>query len=593
MIRWRYLVPRLLIVGLLLLVYWFGLNPAARWALVHTGQSITTAKVDLSEVQVSLLDGRVALAGLQVANPQRPLKNLLAADRVELDLDTGALLRRKLIVDDAQALGLRLDTDRDTSGAVDTWRGLDLSLPGKEMLAEGGRRLAELGRQWLEQVAAGLQLELAREVERLESVRTVRELAQRWPRQCQELETQADGLRVRIEQMRTTFANPPTNPLEAIEALRQTTNDLETIQRDLEQLQGQCRQLPQQVLRDRETVASALRRDQEELRRRFRLDDVRPEHLSEYLLQREMGERVVAVTRWIRWLSRQQADEPEPSDPVRGRGLDIFPARPAEPDFLIRFARVEGRAWCDGRSYDFLATLRGLTSQPKVLGKPLMIRAQVQQPAEMWIEATLDRSGAEAHDQIVVQCPALVQPSRTLGNPDQVALALSPGTTSIAMELELRGQRVSGRLRAVQEPVELLPVVGARCGGARVASLLQTALGSLRRLEAEVQLCGTANQPEWRLQSNLGPQLAAGISAALRRELDMRREQLVAEYRGRVEEELARAEQKLAGQQQQLLAKLDGAIAEARQVGNHLAQRLPSAQPNLPGGLPTTLPFRF
>jgi uncharacterized protein (TIGR03545 family) len=591
MIRWSYLLPRLLMVAVLVSAYWFGLNPLARWGLVHTAQRITSAKVDLSEAQVSLVGGRIQLTGLQVANPQRPLKNLLAADRLELDLDTAALLRRRLIVDDAQAIGLRVDTDRDTSGAWQPSGELDLSLPGKELLAEGGRRLAELGRQWLEHVASGLQQELAREVERLEAVRTVREMAQRWPRECQDLESQADGLRLRIERTRNAFSNPPPNPLESLQFYRQVTGELETIERDVVQIQRQCQQLPQQVARDRDAVAAAVRRDRDELRRRFRLDDIRSEQLSEYLLERELGEKVVTVTRWIRWISRQRAADSEPPEPERSRGVDVVPAHPTEPDFLVRFARIEGRAWCDGRSYDFLATVRGLTSQPKVLRQPMVIRAQVQVPAEMWIEATLDRSGTEPHDQIVMQCPAWVQPSRTLGNPEQVALAVSPGATSFGLELELRGSRVVGRLQVFQEPVELLPIVGPRCGGSRVAGVLQTALRPLRRLEAQVQLCGTANQPEWRLESNLGRQLATGISTALCHELDARCDQLLAELQRRVEQELSGVEQKVADKQQQLLAKLEGAIGEARQVGGNLAQRL-TLPVNLPGGLPTNLPWR-
>lgn len=590
MIRWSYLVPRLLIVATLLSAYWFGLNPLVRWTLVHTGQWLTSAKVDLSAARVSLLRGEIALDGLEVADPSHPLKNLLAADGLELDLDTAALLRHKLIVDKARATGLRVDTDRQTSGALEPGHGLDLTLPGKELLAAGGQRLAELGRQWLEQVAAGLEQDLAREIQRLESVRTVGELVERWSRQCQDLESRAGGLRLRIEQVRGAFANPPANPLEALSFYRQVTAELETIQRDVEQLQRQCQQLPQQAARDREAVAAAARRDQEDLRRRFRIDDARPEQLSEYLLQREFGEKMSTLAQWVRWISRQGTPEPQPPDAPRGRGVDVVPANPIEPDFLIRWLSVEGRAWYDGRAYDFLATIRGLTNQPKVARAPTVIRARVKLPAEMWVEVSLDRTGAEPHDRIVVQCPALAQPSRTLGKPDQLALTLAPGTMSLGLEVELRGRCVLGRLRVLEEPVEFLPVVGPRCGGTRVASLLQTALRGVRRLEAEVQLHGTAEQLQWRLESSLGSSLVAGLSTAVRAELETRRDQLLAEIERRVAAELNRAEQMLAGKQDELLGKVQGAIVEARQVGNSLAQRL---SPNLPGGLPANLPLRF
>ncbi len=340
-------------------------------------------------------------------------------------------------------------------------------------------------------------------------------------------------------------------------------------------------------------MAAAARRDRDELRRRFRLDDARPEQLSEYLLERELGQRVTTVLQWVLWVSRQGAADADTAEPTRGRGLDIVPANPSEPEFLVRQMSVEGRLWCEGRPYDFLASVAGLTTQPKVCRAPTVVRARVRLPAELWVEASLDRSGAEPHDRISLQCPAWAQPARTLGNPEQLALTVAPGNTDLTLDLELRGPRLSGRLRAVQEPVECAAVLGTRCGGPRVAGVLQTALGSLHRLEAEVQLYGTVAKPQWRVKSNLGSQLTAGLAIALERELETRRDQLLAEMQRMLEQRLAVAQQAVVARQTQVQNKLLVAITEARHMGSSLAQRVPAAQPFLSGNLPGGLPVRF
>lgn len=592
MIRWSYLWPRLLVVAVLVLAYWFGLNPLVRWAVIRAGQSITAAKVDIESARVSLARGQVTLFGLQVADPKNPMKNLLAVGQVTLDLQPSALLRGKLIVEEAQASGLRLQSDRDTSGALPA-ENRQFSLPGKELLRAGGRELADLGRQWMEHVAAGLREDLTREVEQLQSVRMAGQLAERWPRQWQDLETRIEGLRARIDRARDGFDRPPANPIETFQHYRQLTAELEAIQRDIAEFQRQCDQLPQQALSDREAIAAAARRDVDDLSRRFRVDQPVGEHLSEFLLERELGEKVTAAARWIHWAARQVTVAPAEPEPARGRGVDILPARPSEPDFLVHWLSVEGRAWCDGRPCDFVATVSNLTGQPQIVRQPTTVRAQVKLPFEMWIEATLDRTGAEACDRIMVQCPGLAERWRTLGNPEQFALAIAPGKTALGLKVELRGQRLSGTLHVVQEPVELTPVVAPGCGGERVAGVLRAGLGQLRRLEAEVQLCGTVDQPDWHLQSNLGPQLAAVVAQAFQRELDVRRSELQDQLQRRVNGELARVEQVLAGKQEQLLAKLQGQIGEARQLGQSLAQRLPIAPPAMPGGLPGNLPVRF
>jgi uncharacterized protein (TIGR03545 family) len=271
MIRWSYVLPRLAVVVAVVLAYSFGLNPLVRWVLIHAGQLVTAAKVDIDSAHASLARGQVTLAGLQLADPKNPMKNLLAADEVALDLQPSALLRGKLIVEEARATGLRLDSDRATSGALQPGAG-GFSLPGKELLRAGGRELAELGRQWLEHVTAGLRQDLTQEVERLESVRLAGQLAERWPRQWQDLESRIDGLRTRIDRARDGFARPPANPLETFEHYRQLTADLESIQRDVVEFQRQCAQLPQQAQSDRDAIAVAARRDLDDLSRRFRME---------------------------------------------------------------------------------------------------------------------------------------------------------------------------------------------------------------------------------------------------------------------------------------------------------------------------------
>lgn len=585
MIRWSYLLPRLAIVAALAAIYGFGLNPLVRWALVSTGQSITGAKVELHSARASLVRGEVTLGALQIADPGHPMKNLLAAEQLQLDLETSALLRGKLIVGEARATGVRIDGDRATSGALDPAAANAFSLPGKELLKAGARQLAEQGRDWLEHAAAGLGEDLAREVERLESVRLAAQLAERWPRACHDLDAQIDGLRARIERLREGFARPPADPMRIIDHFRQLTAELESIQRDIEQFQRQIEELPKQASRDRAAIAAAARRDLDEVARRFHLDRPSPEQLSEYLLEREFGERVAVAARWIAWASRQTARAPSDRQLQRGRGVDVLPARPAEPDFLLRWLTLEGRAWCDGHPCDFLATVSGLTSQPQVVGQPTVVRAQVKLPTEIWIEATLDRTGAEPCDRFTVQCPAWNQPARTLGDPGQLALAVAPGTVRLALQVELHGRRLAGRLHVAQEPVELRAVVSPRCGGARLAEVLQAGLAQFRRIEADVALCGTADQPEWQLRSNLGADVAAAISTAFTRELELRRGELMAQVQRRIERELTGVDQLLAGKQQQLFDKLQGQIADARQLSQSLAQRVPLTPP--------ALPFRF
>ena len=86
--------------------------------------------------------------------------------------------------------------------------------------------------------------------------------------------------------------------------------------------------------------------------------------------------------------------------------------------------------------------------------------------------------------------------------------------------------------------------------------MLGESLAGVDHLEANVELAGTLRRPEWKIDSNLGPQLAEGINGAVRRYVAERRDRLVAKVQGKVDEQLAALDARREAAQQELLASL-------------------------------------
>src|SRR5688572_15166185 len=97
-IRWESLVPRLLTIAVLLLAAQYGFSVLVRSAVIHSGQAAIGAKVELAHARVSPASGSVELFDLRIANPRRPMENLVEAEHCALDLKVGSLLHKQIII---------------------------------------------------------------------------------------------------------------------------------------------------------------------------------------------------------------------------------------------------------------------------------------------------------------------------------------------------------------------------------------------------------------------------------------------------------------------------------------------------------------
>ena len=114
-IRWWGVGVFLAIVVLL----WLITNPLIEWSIESAGSLAVGAKVELDSVDLDLSPVTLELNRLQVTNPNEPMRNMTEAGRIEMALDGYALMRRQFIAETMAVEGLRFDTERSESGAIE------------------------------------------------------------------------------------------------------------------------------------------------------------------------------------------------------------------------------------------------------------------------------------------------------------------------------------------------------------------------------------------------------------------------------------------------------------------------------------------
>lgn len=561
-LRLGYLVPRLLALVVLLLATEIGSGWALKWAATGAGQEMVGAKVEIGASKVSLLRTSASLAGVRIANPNRPMENLLEAERIDLDFDSGALTHRSAVARGA-VRGLRFGTPRDESGALDPKDPAEAGGAAPVWLAGAQQAAGDAAERWI----ADLESKLTGEADEFESVRLAEELSEEWPAKWRELREEADAIEADFKAIKQQATDARRNPLRYADFIREAPAQGAELQARLAELADEVKRLPQLAQADRQRIEAARRADQRHLRERLSADQLDADSLTSQLLGEEVTGAVQQLVGWVRW-ARELAPTKQPdqrlSPAERGTNVRFVGVRP-RPALLLTELQFDGVTQLLGRGVELRGRLTDYCSMPSAHGEPLRIVAEAAGAAPMRIEATLDRRTGEPVDTLLARCERLPLPGGKLGKESKLAVRLAPTTAVVAMDLRVEGERLTGRVNMQHENVGLEPVVGPHAGAVaqRFGGSLQRSLAAIDRAETTVLLGGNLDRPTTELRSDLGQSLAtalqgaaAGVAQAeVQKRFDAGQKQVdqrLAEFEARLNEAAADLTERLSGPRKEL-----------------------------------------
>lgn len=602
--------PGLLVFAIFLVVlgfvWWLFADSLVKHAVEKTGASVVGAKVELDAVDLRPLQGAVHLTHLRVANPEAPMRNLLEADRISVDLLMEPLLTKKIVVQDLAVTGVRFNTPRKTSGALEhpdpeagaAWRQVNqwarqVRLPSLSLKGLGGVVRTE-----------AISADSLRTVRRARAlVADVDSMKTAWQNRVRELDPRPriDSLQVvvrRVEGFRLT----PRTALQVPGLLRDGRNALN----DLTRLQGDVTALDQTVRAGVDSLQAGVaglpdlrREDLAYARSLLNIPTLEAPEISPALFGSTAISWLKPVLYWVRTAERylppglDPRNRPGP-ERTREKGTTVeFPGRATYPRFLLEQGElgleIGGSGAAAGR---YTARLQDLTTAPALVGKPLKIQvgrqAGVQGPRGLSLAAVLDHTGGTLRDSVALDITGVKLPSVSIGALG-AGLDLGPGNASF--EVRRVGSRLDARLHWASQNVSWTRTGGgadslAAPGSAKPGSpewardLVWRTLSGIGRVEIDMRLSGDIDSPSVSVSSNLGQ----AVATSLRRELGAQ----VDSAEARVRQEVDRQVQPLIRQAQSRVEQVRTGIAqqvdEQRQQIEDLKARLEARLRVLSGG---------
>jgi uncharacterized protein (TIGR03545 family) len=531
--RWKAIGPLLLFLLLVGILVWLFAEPVARSTTEEAATELLGTQVDVGKLDIIAKDAAVDLRALQIADPFDVHRNLVEADEIRLKLNPEALTEKKLVVERFALQGMRFGTTRDK--------------PARPVEGDGfAPQALRTVRQWAGQFDVPLL--------KLTPIDTIRQLVLNpdqlgTVKQAQTLAARTDSTRRALAQgfqqldvkatvdSATALADrlAKTNPKQlgvdgtrqAIEETRQTLSRLGEAKKKVNNLDRQVRGSLDLLGAGVRGLDEARRRDYAFARSLLQLPSFDAPDIGGAFFGKVSIDRFQQALYWAE-LARHYMppgllprEDPGPQR-LRASGSTIrFPKEKSWPSFLLEQGDVDFTIGGTGPIRGaYAATVQGLTSEPALYGKPVVLRAR--RSAEGSAVAGIDVSGVLDHvrpDRIRDSVTARLRGVRlpTLDVPG-LPFRLAPGVGSSGLTFAMRGENLLGQW-SVTAPEASWALDSASHRLTDLERVVWRVVSGLKDLSLQARVSGTLRAPKLAVSSNLDRAIAERLQAVVGEEV--------------------------------------------------------------------------
>ena len=584
MIRWKFVLTRLLIVVAVLTLIRWGLGPAAKYLTIRSLQMATGAKVEIARAEIGLFPPRVYYGGVRVADPRgrKAFRDLFRAESIDFEIDGDALLRRRWVVRQGRISGLEIGAARDDSGHFERE-----PVPAPE----------PAGPSYLSRLIGGAMDGLGDRAEAfvddLETARRAAEIRRRWEADYEELAARARALERQVREIRDE-AQSIKNPLRDYVALDRTIAQANRTRTDLLGVRNTIDAIPGRVRQDLDSLDEAKQIDL------AKVEGYVPENLrgsggfAKDLMSQVVRERLGQVREYLdQGRSIANATVVPPARPrERGQTIDMSGGQ-RPPRFLVRRCELDGLVRSGGRVYTVRGVVDRLTPSPHRLDEPTRARLLLEDTSlvsePIRLDYVRDRRNGGDIDRISMHWPRSDARPTDWGRDDRVGISISGGRRELWAQYVRDGEAIRGRLVSKHTDLEMQLRVAPDLARSGIAGQISSRLAEVDRIEIDAEFAGTWKDLDLKFESNLERILREATEEAIASEIASRREQVAAKVRHQHAKQAAELERWIEKQQSEARSLVAAADASIDEMFQKVTRGVGSADAYL-GRLKSSLP---
>jgi uncharacterized protein (TIGR03545 family) len=529
--RWKAIGPLLLlllVIGILVVLF---AEPVARDTTEEVSTELLGTQVDVGRLDLLPRQATVDLGALQVADPFEPRRNLVEADRIVLKLNPEALAEKKLVVERFALQGMRFGTTRKTPARP---------VSGNGFAPQALRTVRAWGQQFnvpiLQLTPIDTIKQLVLNPAQLGTVKAAQGLLARADSTRQALDQGFKSISIggtidsaRALADRLSKADPRAlgvdGTRQAIQSVQQSLKQLDAARTQVDGLQRNVTQGVKLLGSGVTSLDDARKRDYDFAKSLLKLPTFSAPDIGNAFFGKVSIDRFQQALYWAELarhymppglLPRQDAGPKR----LRASGTTVrFPKERSWPSFLVQLGQVDFTISDGLLKGAYAATVQGLTSEPALYGKPMLMSAKRDAPgsvlAGLDVGAVVDHRTADVRDSLSAKLRGVKLPSFPIpGLPFRIA----PGTGAANLNFALRGDRLLGRWSIASDQVAWA-LDSAGGPQSDLQRLVWRVVSGLKQLDVNAQVSGTIKAPKLSVRSNLDEAIAQRLKAVIGEEV--------------------------------------------------------------------------
>lgn len=597
LVRWQGLVPLALLL-VLVVAFWllFG-DRVVRQTAAEAATKALGTQVDIASLEVRESESSIELRGLGIADPLDSRRNVIAAERIRVELEAEPLLEKKLIIRRLAVGGVRLGTRRAEPARRSDEHGF---------AAATLRNVRKWAATYRHPVLALTPIDTIKQIvldpAQLGTVRAAAALASR-----------ADSIRGALEggwrglDLRTAFdssealvkrlsgATPRTLGIDgtrrAVTDVRRVVKQLDETKSRLEALQRDARSGVAMLDTGLGALNDARRADYAFARGLLKIPSLEGPDIGGALFGPVTLDRYQQVVYWAELAQHYMPPGLRPRaregpERLRAAGATVaFPRTRKLPDFHLQTGELDFALPGGGARGSYVARLSDLTTTPALVGRPTRFSARRDAAGTtlgaLQVSGLIDHTAGRSRDSVSAVGSDIALPSFSL---PVLPLRVEPGKGVSRLDFVRNGDRIAARWSMRSSEVRWLSDSGSTRALSPLEQLMARIVTGLRELEVTANLTGDIRAPAIAITSNVDRAIAARVRdvageeiaraeawarAAVDRIVEERTAPVrarVAELRAESERRVEEARARLAGERQQLQARLDALTGGLRGV---------------------------